>query len=55
MKYKDTIAFYNDRRNNSKASIERRYPNCPTLTIADDELTTAIGQWLGEIPLLQMK
>ena len=51
MKYKDTIAFYNDRRNNSKASIERRYPNCPTLTIADDELTTAIGQWLGEIPL----
>lgn len=51
MKYKDTIAFYNARRNNSKASIERRYPNCPTLTIADDELTTAIGQWLGELPL----
>lgn len=48
MKFKNVIAYYVDRRNKSSTNIDKKYPNCPTLTIADMEYLVTLGQWLGE-------
>lgn len=51
MKLKDAIEYFKNRKKEKvETSLEELFPNCPELTITDNELLVTLGQWMGKLP-----